>query len=1062
MPGTKKTDPAGWIGSRRRKLIRRNHTNGEPPRSSTMPVLNSLPVAATLRNTVSSLGSAYVKERKSEDSYDQHRHENQQGREKREGKMQSYPHNGAVKLGAPYTFLADDPVTSSPKLTATDGKRKHGLFGTRRPKALDRPNSSPHAPVVTSPLPATTPSKAAQFFGLESKPEISESPRRGRFQDDAIVGDDDNDDVLVRPMLRKQFSLSLLTKFKAGPERRTRLSEEDGEPDLLKSEKTGKINTNRGLRMLIPNFASPRRAPIQQTTAATTRFGLDKDDPDLGYSSDSGLQGSRFRIPAAPRSVHAAPKRRASKKTPKPFQRMSPITETSHEELRANYRQDRDATNLGVISEYEYDDTPYSGPVLPRSRSELAMPPRGTFKLDEDDLSPTDEFYDEEATNGEDDTVHPGTKVNFKQVPWQQPSALHKRSPLQSIEDDFLDAAEEETRIEACRKILARVEIEKQAMDAEIAVLMRAQERMKHRFRNDESGDCVSGGLEPTPDECSDEDAGDLLSLRSSIDFDEEPTVHEAKLMTSTRISPGAVKLVDIPFRMKKQASYAGSNTLIGDKLILPENEKKPITSLSQDENILPASVSTSTYCFLDITDKPKPVVTHYHHEDPDHASKRKKSKLTRDESLLLVQNWISNYNSTEQRPLSTRVDADVLADQETPPAPFPKSDESLPTPPIKPRFNSLAPPRQLQKHQCIINGHIFHPIDLKHIPDNAVVNSLEVRPYLQTYTGVKYHVKIPVLCEKCGEDCNENVWECEIAVCRMAVCQSCAENMEAEWQERTVRVTVIVGSGARATTYNLPVALLCFHSCFFKNELLRYKKLRARAYGNKKRKASPQEESTIVKVEEVDEETDADVSAQYEKPEETVIRLPDVDLTIFGLFLKYVYTVPPSVHAYLLSIRLSAPGFLNQALNHIYYGIGKYFTLTPSLVDYICSHTTPGSTLRKLVLDVLVVHWPSLSTHIIAKHAALNKYWNEVFDTHKDFRHAFTMGLQGSAKVLPVQGYFVSMAISAVATKEEAAEREVEIVEVRSVQVDTSAAEAAAEVAAAEQGDESCGEGKK
>lgn len=180
-------------------------------------------------------------------------------------------------------------------------------------------------------------------------------------------------------------------------------------------------------------------------------------------------------------------------------------------------------------------------------------------------------------------------------------------------------------------------------------------------------------------------------------------------------------------------------------------------------------------------------MVTHYHDEDPDCSTKPKKSKLTRDESRLLVQNWVSNYNRTEQRPVSTRIDPDVLTDQETPPAPFPKSDESFPTPPImKAQSNSLEQRHPL-RHQCIHNGHIFHPVDLKTIPDNASVNGLEVRPYLQTYTGIKQHVKIPVICERCGEDCDENVWECEIAVCRMAVCQNCAEHMEAEWQERAV-----------------------------------------------------------------------------------------------------------------------------------------------------------------------------------------------------------------------------------------------------------------------------------
>lgn len=85
------------------------------------------------------------------------------------------------------------------------------------------------------------------------------------------------------------------------------------------------------------------------------------------------------------------------------------------------------------------------------------------------------------------------------------------------------------------------------------------------------------------------------------------------------------------------------------------------------------------------------------------------------------------------------------------------------------------------------MNGHIFHPIDLKQIPDEAAINSLEVRPYLRTQVGVKQHVHVPVLCEKCGNDVKERLLECEIAVCRMAVCKECAEDMEKETQESAV-----------------------------------------------------------------------------------------------------------------------------------------------------------------------------------------------------------------------------------------------------------------------------------
>lgn len=167
---------------------------------------------------------------------------------------------------------------------------------------------------------------------------------------------------------------------------------------------------------------------------------------------------------------------------------------------------------------------------------------------------------------------------------------------------------------------------------------------------------------------------------------------------------------------------------------------------------------------------------------------------------------------------------------------------------------------------------------------------------------------------------------------------------------------------------------------------------------------------------------------------------------------------VPPSIHAYLLSLRLGAAAFMNQALHHIYYGIGKYFALTPSLLDYIWNQTSPTdklmgpSPLRRLILDVLVVHWPFSTTHIILKHPALHTLWNDVFDKHRDLRHVFTMGLQGTTKVLPVQAYFVSTAVFSGALKEELKEQDVEVMDVRGTAVDTSAAETVAVAATNEQ----------
>ena len=158
-------------------------------------------------------------------------------------------------------------------------------------------------------------------------------------------------------------------------------------------------------------------------------------------------------------------------------------------------------------------------------------------------------------------------------------------------------------------------------------------------------------------------------------------------------------------------------------------------------------------------------------------TAKPKKNKLPRDESRLLVQDWITNYDRATQRPLSERLDADVLADREVPPATFPKTDESVP----------FTPPKQSKKHICVLNGHAFQQIDLTRVPDETTINALQVRPYLQTRAGVKQHVRVPVHCDRCFTDVNEDLWVCQVDVCRMAVCHTCADAMEAEWQARVV-----------------------------------------------------------------------------------------------------------------------------------------------------------------------------------------------------------------------------------------------------------------------------------
>jgi hypothetical protein len=576
-------------------------------RSSTMPVLCLGSTAASLVSNVSGVDVDYVEERQSEDHYNQHQRERRQVSEGFEDNMQFYLPGGAMKYaqppkiegtneadmsrsGATHTSFTDNSTKDSPISTATDGKKKPGLFGTKRPKALDRPNSSSQAPLMTSPLPPTTPSKAAQFFGLEPKPRSTDSPRRGQLHDDGTT----DEDAPVRPTLRKQVSLPLLTRSKLGADITTKSKEAYVEPDLPKQKKANKTGKNKGLRMLIPAFAGSKRAVIQHTTAATTHFDLDKDDADIDYSNDSKLYEHRFRIPASTRPVPAVPRRRVRKKSPKSLERMSPITETSFEELLTAYHEDEDATELGVISEYEYDDPPYSaGGMLPRSHTESVIPHQNAFELDEDGLSPKKGFDDDELADEEDCAIHPGTKVDVKRVRWQQPTTMCIRSPLQTIEDDYLDSTEESMRLQARRMTVDRVEAEKRAMDCEHAVLRFEHEKKKLNFENIKTRGHVCANPEPAH-EGSDEDDNDLVSLCSSIDLDEEPLVHEAKVVTFTRITPGMVKFVDIPLSIKKAVLTVESNAPVIDTPEAARHDKKAVTTPENGENVPPTNVSPS------------------------------------------------------------------------------------------------------------------------------------------------------------------------------------------------------------------------------------------------------------------------------------------------------------------------------------------------------------------------------------------------------------------------------------------------------------------------------------
>ncbi|KAL1799925.1 hypothetical protein ACET3X_000267 [Alternaria dauci] len=328
--------------------------------------------------------------------------------------------------------------------------------------------------------------------------------------------------------------------------------------------------------------------------------------------------------------------------------------------------------------------------------------------------------------------------------------------------------------------------------------------------------------------------------------------------------------------------------------------------------------------------------------------------------------------------------------------------------------------------------------------------------------------------------------------------------------------VTVVVGQHSLYCTYTLPVSLLCVHSLYLRHKIANL------STTSKKRKLCLSDEGEEAEVKLVVEAKDKDKDEEPTEKEgakedmgneESVIRLPEVDPVIFGLFLKFIYKdsypanvdawaptihphyrpltavpksitpgsnttatprqpssniprtssnghiqttplpshmptlmppppppqvmnqtefIPPSIHAWLLAQRLGAISFMNHAISHIYTGIGVYFALTPSLMDYVWKETSPSPTtssttvltpspLRKLLLDVLVMNWsryhPSNPNAIIARSLSvppnfsvpLKVAWDRLFDEHTELRSEFIHGLQGGVQLMPVNAYFAT-----------------------------------------------------
>ncbi|KAF5848756.1 hypothetical protein GGP41_009860 [Bipolaris sorokiniana] len=640
------------------------------------------------------------------------------------------------------TSFGHSPTASigSGSSTIVEGKKKHGMFGFKA-KDNGRPKSSHGSPLQLSPLPPLTPVKAAQFLGVECGAVRTRSGSLGSRVQDVY----EFNGLLVRSIPEDNDLLTRLTNLQESASEKTESIEED----VISKPITPKCLWTAG------NRKAQRMLGIAPSHGSSIKHGTEPECHITETPAIHSKKENRVDYSNEP-DTHARPpeksrQRRMRKKAPKSLDRMTPITEISCDELRSSYHDSEHNPELELISEYERDPS-YSSALPPRPPTPLPFTANISYELEEGDLSPADVDPGKQAAAGvEEYEKYSYHEVGFDKPKQESPVVIYLRGPLQSFEDRLLDVTEAHlaaSRIKQDINDAARIHL-----DVRSSSLRASHQAMKRKFMAERPN--VLAEDSDNDAESESDDGKDLVSIRDSIDLGEDPIVDLAELMTCTHITPSVMKLVDVPPREPKPTT---------------PSKRKPTPKPSRRVK----SPLHSTYIF--------------HHDEKAspfkelicNIRKTKKSKNLCNESRILVQNWISTNDHTKQRPLSDRLDMDVLSDQQIPPAPFPKDKNSISTtsPPPPPRKSS-------KEHYCLRNGHILHPINLQSIPDEAAINALEVRPYLRTHSGRKMHVHVPVFCDRCGEDVLEELWECDIAVCRMVVCKGCAADIEGEWRIR-------------------------------------------------------------------------------------------------------------------------------------------------------------------------------------------------------------------------------------------------------------------------------------
>ncbi|KAI2477346.1 hypothetical protein Ptr902_11419 [Pyrenophora tritici-repentis] len=683
-------------------------------------------------------------------------------------------------LAAPSPTL----TAASTSTTSKESKKKHGIFSGLIPKGLNRPNKSEPE------LPPQTPVKAVRFLGEKA-------------------GIDGSHDPPVGKTLHRQRSSPLLTMFKDIAAGQSKSNEQSIESDPQKS-KGSWGNRKKAMQML--GLGSSLGSSSKIETEENDVAGYSGKDAKQCHSSEPDIETLSPLSHENARPVVEASNRRSRKKAPKPVDRMTPITETSHDGLRDSFDS---GWALNLIAEYGPDSPKSSSPDNAFTKSLDSHSAK--YKLGDGDLSSTDETIKEEV-DIDGLLMHPGDKVDIETEECQHPHGLHLRGPLQTIEDRLLSATEAQLKatnaqLDAYKNLLDMNDWQRRITDAAVTKMKAEHEAFKEEFAKT-TRDWSLERERPGKKGSGDDD--DLPSIRSSIDLDEVPTVHIATAMPIMVVKPGMVKLVDIPPRRKKPDVPV--ETVASNAKVAPAAVKGPATSkhvqspsneiqlpLQAVHHFQPGAIINSFGEFegkkpVAMSGPPLPA------KGLNRLDKEKQPDMLRGESQMHLQDWVSAYEPATRQHLPAHIDTDKLVDQAIPPPPLPKDDDPVsPAPPPKDPATSPHPPRSSSKyhatsphpvrssskeHHCIMNGHIFCSTNLKNVPDEACFNSLEVRPYLHTPGGIKQHVHIPVLCDRCDEDVRGELWRCSIPTCSMGVCKGCAEDMKREWVERVTTPT--------------------------------------------------------------------------------------------------------------------------------------------------------------------------------------------------------------------------------------------------------------------------------